>query len=241
MRVWRLVVSHAPQVNVDVRAEPSFSSALIKQVEDLLVEMRTTGTTSDAATRLFPLVYDELRRLAGAIMKRESPEHTLDPTSLVHEAFLRLTRQRTHGWTGRAEFISVAAQAMRRVLIDHARRKKADKRTPHIAGGENAAGNRAEQAPVRGRRVELTDSLAVFEERAIDLVALDDALEALAKLDERKSRLVELRFFGGLDMPEAAEVLGVPLRTAERDWAMARAWLRARITGSAEAPSKGDT
>lgn len=201
---------------------------LVRQVEELLADMRTSGTSSGAATQLFPLVYDELRRLAGAIMRREGAGHTLDPTSLVHEAFLRLTRQRTHGWNGRAEFISVAAQAMRRVLIDHARRKKADKRTPGaIPTGDPAQDDGA------GRRVELTDTLAVFEERAIDLVALDDALESLSRLDPRKSRLVELRFFGGLDMPDAAEVLGVPLRTAERDWAMARAWLRARITGGA--------
>lgn len=207
-------------------------AALVKQVEGLLIEMRTAGAT-DAPTRLFPLVYDELRRLAGAIMRREGPEHTLDPTSLVHEAFLRLTRQRTYGWNGRTEFISVAAQAMRRVLIDHARRKKAEKRTPGGGGGGGSGGGEAESdaGMGKGRRVELTDALAVFEERAIDLVSLDDALAALAQLDERKSRLVELRFFGGLDMAEAAEVLGVPLRTAERDWAMARAWLRARISG----------
>lgn len=183
-------------------------------VHVLLSTMRTGDP--DAATRLFPLVYDELRRLAGALMRREGGNHTLEPTALVHEAFMRLTNQRTHGWNGRVEFISVAAGAMRRVLIDHARMKKADKRTP---GGPDA----------RGHRVELTDTVAVFEERAIDLVALDDALEQLAAFDDRKSRLVELRFFGGLSVEEAAEVLEIPLRTAERDWTMARAWLRDRI------------
>ncbi|MBC7771767.1 MAG: sigma-70 family RNA polymerase sigma factor [Pyrinomonadaceae bacterium] len=206
----------------------SRSRALVSHVNNLLADMRTGGTSSGAASQLFPLVYDELRRLAGAIMRREGAGHTLNPTSLVHEAFLRLTRQRTHGWNGRAEFISVAAQAMRRVLIDHARRKKAEKRTPGVIPTGDTPDHTG-----KGHRVELTDTLAVFEERAIDLVALDDALDALAQLDERKSRLVEMRFFGGLDMAEAAEVLGVPLRTAERDWAMARAWLRARITGGA--------
>ena len=123
-------------------------AALVKQVEGLLIEMRTAGAT-DAPTRLFPLVYDELRRLAGAIMRREGPEHTLDPTSLVHEAFLRLTKQRTYGWNGRTEFISVAAQAMRRVLIDHARRKKAEKRTPGGGSGGRRTGRPADHAAAR--------------------------------------------------------------------------------------------
>ncbi len=173
----------------------------------------------EAAERLFPLVYDQLRGLAAALLAREPAGHghTLQPTALVHEAYLKIAGQRTYGWRGRAQFIAVAAQAMRRILIDHARRKKAEKRA----------------AP--GQRIELTDTIAMFEERAIDLVALDEALEELTALDARKARLVELRFFGGLSVEDAAGAMGIPLRTAERDWTMARAWLRERVAG------KGDT
>ncbi len=169
----------------------------------------------DTAAALLPLVYNELRAIAGSLLSREAASHTLQPTALVHEAFVRLAGQRKPGWQGRLEFIGVAAGVMRRVLVDHARIKKADKR-----GGSGEE---------RWGRVELTDTLAMFESRAIDLVALNEALDQLATLDARKARLVELRFFGGLDVPEAAAVMNETVRTLERDWAFSRAWLRSKL------------
>lgn len=164
--------------------------------------------------RLFPVLYRELRRIAAGLLAREGAGHTLDPTALVHEAYMKIAAQQTHGWSDRAAFVSVAAQAMRRILVDHARAAGAKKR----GGG--------------GRRIELTDAIAAFEERAIDLLGLDAALNELALLDQRKARLVEVRFFGGLSVEEAAAALGMTQRTAERDWSFARAWLRARLTNT---------
>jgi len=164
-----------------------------------------------AADQLFPLVYGELRRLAQSALNGERANHTLQATALVNEAYVKLVGQNSSGWRSRTEFFSVAAQAMRRILVDHARTKKRDKR----GGGTPAAS--------------LTDSMDLYEQRAIDLSALDDALTRLAKIDPRKARLVELRFFGGMSMDDAANLLDVPLRTAERDWTVARAWLREEI------------
>jgi RNA polymerase sigma-70 factor, ECF subfamily len=164
--------------------------------------------------KLFPALYGELRRIAAGLLAREGAGHTLDPTALVHEAYMKLAGQRTHGWPDRTAFVGIAAQAMRRILVDHARTTGAQKR-----GGS-------------GRRIELTDAIAAFEERAIDLLGLDAALTELAALDDRKAKLVEIRFFGGLSVEEAATALGMTLRTAERDWAFARAWLRNRLTNA---------
>jgi RNA polymerase sigma factor (TIGR02999 family) len=161
----------------------------------------------EASARLLPLLYDELRALAARQMRRQSPAHTFVPTDLVHEAYLRLV-DRDAPWESRAHFLCTAAKAMRSILVDHARARKTEKR-----GGE------------RGR-VGLHEALAWFEERKVDLVALDQALERLAALDERKRRLVELRFFAGLPTERAAEVLGVSRATAEREWTTAKAWLR---------------
>lgn len=163
---------------------------------------------------LFPALYAELRRIAAGLLAKEGGGHTLDPTALVHEAYMKLAAQRSHAWPDRAAFIGIAAQAMRRILVDHARTAGAQKR-----GGD-------------ARRIELTDAVAAFEERAIDLLGLDAALTELAALDDRKARLVEVRFFGGLSVEEAAAAMGTTLRTAERDWAFARAWLRDRLTRS---------
>lgn len=176
-----------------------------------LLEAARSGN-SEAVNQLLPLVYDELRRIAFDYLSRERSDHTLQPTALVHEAYLRLVNQRTAGWNDRAQFFGVAAKAMRRILVDRARMHKAAKR------GGGAA------------KLELDEAVASFEERALDLVALDEALKKLAELDERKARVVELRFFGGLSAPEAAKVLDCPLRTIERDWTMAKAWLRAEIS-----------
>jgi len=160
-----------------------------------------------ARETLFPLVYDELRRIAHRQLQREWDGHTLDTTALVHEAYLKLVDQTRAGFTDRSHFFAVAANAMRRILVDYARRYLADKR-----GG----------AP---RRVTLTDDMLVAEERADTLLAINDALLELSRIDERLSMVVECRFFGGLTEEETAEVLGVTARTVRRDWTKAKGWL----------------
>lgn len=160
-----------------------------------------------ARETLFPLVYDELRRIAHRQLQREWQGHTLDTTALVHEAYLKLVDQTRTDFTDRAHFFAVAANAMRRILVDYARRYLADKR-----GG----------AP---RRVTLTDDMLVAEERADTLLAINDALLELSRIDERLSQVVECRFFGGLTEEETGEVLGVTARTVRRDWTKAKGWL----------------
>lgn len=176
----------------------------------LLLQQASRGSR-DAVDQLLPLVYDELRRIAADYLHRERADHTLQPTAIVHEAYLRLVNQQSAGWNDRTQFFAVAAKIMRRILVDHARSRRAAKR----GGGR--------------RRTEFDDAFAVFEERAIDLVALDEVLNRLAEVDERKSRVVELRFFGGLSVEETSRVLNVPLRTVERDWTFAKAWLRSKL------------
>jgi RNA polymerase sigma factor (TIGR02999 family) len=160
-----------------------------------------------AQESLFPLVYEELRRIAHRHLARERLGHTLDTTSLVHEAYLKLVDQTRADWTDRSHFFAVASNAMRRILVDYARRYRADKR-----GG----------AP---RRVSLTDAMLVAEQRADTLLAVDEALTELAQIDGRLSRVVECRFFAGLTEEETAEVLGVTARTVRRDWTKAKGWL----------------
>jgi RNA polymerase sigma-70 factor (ECF subfamily) len=160
-----------------------------------------------ALDRLLPLVQSELRRLAGAYLRRERAGHTLQPTALVNEAYLRLVDQRVH-WQSRSHFFGIAARLMRRVLVDHARERLAQKR---------GSGERAE--PIEVAEAEGSGG------RPLDVVALDDALEDLAKVGPRQCQVVELRFFGGLSIEEAADVLGVSPRTVKSDWTMARAWL----------------
>jgi RNA polymerase sigma factor (TIGR02999 family) len=161
---------------------------------------------------LMPLVYRELRRQAAGYLRRERQNHTLQPTALVNEAFLKLVEQRDVRWQNRAHFFGVAAQAMRRILVDHARTHGRVKR-----GGP---------AP----KVTLDDALIAVESRSIDLLALDEALERLSALDERQARVVELRFFGGLNVEETAEVLKISPATVKREWSMAKAWLHAELT-----------
>lgn len=152
-------------------------------------------------------VYRELRRMADRYLRQERPDHTLQPTALVHEAYLRMVDQSRVSWQNRAHFFGVAAQMMRRILVDHAKTKRRNKR-----GGAAV-------------RLSLDEALTISKGRAADLVALDEALESLAQIDERKSRMVELRFFGGLSVEETAEVLGVSPQTVLRDWKLAKAWL----------------
>ena len=163
---------------------------------------------------LLPLVYDELRRLARAQLGHDRDVHTLQPTALVHEAYFRLVEQRNVDWRNRAQFLGIAAEMMRRILVNHAQARRAAKR----GGGAT--------------RIALDETVTFFEERDVDLVALDDALGALAAIDERGSRIVELRFFGGLGIEETAEVLGVSPATVKRDWSVARAWLRRELAAS---------
>lgn len=164
----------------------------------------------EARDRLLPIVYDELRRQAARQLRSERVGHTLQPTALVHEVYLRLASPRRVPWQSRAEFFAAAAQAMRRILVDHARKRAAAKR-----------GN--------WTRVELPDDIAIEGKRELDLLALDDALDRLAELDPRHARIIELRFFGGLSVPETASVLKVSTATVKRDWSFARAWLHRRL------------
>ncbi len=166
-----------------------------------------------AADRLLPVVYGELRRLAAACLRRERSGHTLQPTALVNEAWLRLADQSTP-WQNRAHFLGVAAGAMRRILVDHARRRQAKKR-----GGEVL-------------RVTLTDGVAAGPGNELDLVRLDEALERLAALDERQARMVTMRFFAGLTVEETAEALDVSEKTVKRDWAAAKAFLLRELGGA---------
>lgn len=160
-----------------------------------------------AFDKLLPLVYAELHQLAAACMNRERADHTLQTTALVHEAYLRLVKQSAIGWPSRAYFFAVAAQVMRNLLIDYARTRMRDKR-----GGGHV-------------KLSLDEAAVLTDERSASLLALDDVLKSLAKIDPRKSRVVELRFFGGLSVEEIAEVLKVAPNTVTRDWTVAKAWL----------------
>lgn len=160
---------------------------------------------------LTPLVYRELRRLADTYMRRERPDHTLQPTALIHEAYLRLVDQKQPGWQSRSHFFRFAAHLMRQILVDHARSRKAQKR----AGGEKAP---------------LDEVEAIGGERPASLIALDEALSRLEQFDERKARIIELKFFGGMTEDEAAEALGISERTLRRELRLAKAWL-ARAVG----------
>ena len=168
----------------------------------------TDERPGDVAKKLMPLVYDELRELAARYLRAERRGHTLQPTALVHEAFMRLIDQDRVDWKGRTHFFAVGAQAMHRILIDHARARGRGKR-----GGD-------------WQRVVLDEAQTPEDLRNIDLVALKDALETLAALDPQQARIVELRFFGGLTVEEVAHVLEVSKRTVEGDWTHAKAWLR---------------
>jgi RNA polymerase sigma factor (TIGR02999 family) len=179
---------------------------------------RIESGDSNAAHRLLPLVYDELRKLAAAKLARENPGQTLQPTALVHEAFLRLVGGEQPPWNSRGHFFSAAAEAMRRILVEQARQKG---RLKH--GGDL-------------QRVDLESGCAISEPRSLDLLALDEALTKLAASEPAKAELVKLHFFAGLTMPEAAAALDVSLATAERYWTFARTWLYAEIADPRPGP-----
>jgi RNA polymerase sigma factor (TIGR02999 family) len=181
-----------------------------KPVTDLLLAW--SGGDADARDRLVAVVYDELRRRAGAYLRRERPGHVLQPTALVNEVYLRLVDQKSVRWENRAQFYGLAAQLMRRILVDHARERGALKR-----GGAAIAVTFAEEA-------------LPAPEAPLSLVALDDALRALCELDPRQGQVVELRYFGGLSVEETAEVLGLSPATVKREWTLARAWLHRELS-----------
>ena len=194
--------------------EPPDSAAPPPDVTPLLLAWGN-GDKS-AGEQLLPVIYDELHRQAARAMRREATEHTLQPTALVHEAYLRLVDQRRAEWHNRSQFFGVAAQIMRRILVDHARAQHATKR-----GGAM-------------RQITLSDANQAAstqqDDNALDVLALHDALDRLAALDPEQARLVELRYFGGMNIDETAHALGVSPATVKREWAIARAWLRRALT-----------
>jgi RNA polymerase sigma-70 factor (ECF subfamily) len=179
------------------------------RVTQLLLEI--SDGKRNAVEELLPLIYDELRRLAGGYLRRERASHTLEATAVVHEAYMRMVDQTRVQWQNRAHFFGVAASLMRRILVDHARNHGAQKR----GGG--------------AEKISLEDGLVASAERSSELVAVDDALETLAQVDPLKSRIVELRFFGGLSIEETAEVLNSSPATVNRQWRMAKAWLYGQL------------
>lgn len=180
------------------------------QLTQLLLDVN--AGRGDALEKLMPVVYRELRRQAARYLRRERQNHTLQPTALVHEAFIKLIDQRHVRWQNRAHFFGIAAQAMRRIVIDHARTRQRVKR-----GGVQQA-------------VTLDEAMIAGEARSIDVLALDEALTRLAALDARQARIVELRYFAELSVEETAEVTGLSPATVKREWSMARAWLQAELS-----------
>jgi RNA polymerase sigma-70 factor, ECF subfamily len=182
------------------------------EVTRLLTDLR--AGKKDAEAQLFPLVYDELRRIAAAYLRQERPNHTLQPTALVHEAYLRLVEQSEQNWQNRAHFLGIGAHLMRQILVDHARKRNAAKR----GGNEQLVS--LNDLEVAGPGMQSPE----------DLIALDEALLKLEGIDPQQCNIVELRFFGGLTEEEISHLLGVSVRTVKRDWSVARAWLYAEIT-----------
>ena len=179
-----------------------------------IIEAVVAGDAS-ATNDLLPIIYNDLRQIASAKLSRESSDHTLQPTALVHEAYMRLVGSQSDSWQNRAHFFGSAAEAMRRILIDHARKKKRKKR-----GGS-------------AKRVEFNEFLCAEQTESEELLALDAALSELELLDKQKADLVKLRFFGGMKLSEAAKMLDIPSRTADRHWAYARAWLKRHVAEQA--------
>ena len=193
--------------------QPPPASPAATEVTQILLNWREGE--SDAAARLMPLVYEELRRLARDYLRRERGDHTLQPTALVHEAYLRLVDNSSVSWQSRAHFYGIAAKLMRRILVDHARARNAEKRGGLVP------------------KVPLDEARDLPPAATNDLVALDGALEDLARTYPRKSEVVELKFFGGLDAAEIAEVLQVSRKTVLRDWQFAKLWLCRELAGAA--------
>lgn len=194
-----------PQIGDFSQKKSEKMSVSSNQLTQLLAEW--SDGNEAALENLMPLVYDELRRMARRYMNRQPSGHTLQTTELIHEAYLKLAGKEEHNWQNRAHFFGVAAQVMRHILVDYARARSSQKR-----GGDF-------------QRAEFEEAFVVSSKRVGDIVALDDALNSLTELDERKCRVVELKFFGGLKIEEIAEVLKVSPVTVKRDWRFARTWL----------------
>ena len=180
------------------------------EVTQLLIDY--SAGDRDVLDSLLPLVYDELRRIAASHLNRERAGHTLQPTALVHEAYLRLVNQHSVDWHNRAQFYGLAAQMMRRILVSHAEKKHAEKRG---SGGE---------------KIQLEDSIVQIPGIDLDMLALDEALQRLSEIDKEKEQVVEMKFFGGMTIEEIAEVTGKSTATIEREWAFARGWLLKSLT-----------
>jgi RNA polymerase sigma factor (TIGR02999 family) len=178
-------------------------------VTELLVDW--SKGDQEALNKLIPLVYDELHKLASRYLRRERPDHTLQTTALVHEAYIKLVDQKDANWQNRLQFFGVAAQLMRRILVDYARRRRASKR-----GGSYY-------------KLSLDEAIVSSEEKDAELLALDEALDRLSAIDPQQSRVVELRIFAGLTLEETAQALNISPRTVRREWSMAKAWLRKEI------------
>jgi RNA polymerase sigma-70 factor (ECF subfamily) len=185
------------------------------EVTQLLIDLEKRK--QDAAPKLFALLYGELRRMAQRHLQNERPGHTLQATALVNEAYVRLVGD-DQGWRNRAHFFGIASSAMRRILVEHARRKHAAKR------------------PSSQQRVELDDVLLVTEDRSAEIISLDIALERLSQIDPRQGRIVELRYFGGLTAKEAGEALGISTITVQREWVIAKAWLHGELAAQLAEP-----
>jgi RNA polymerase sigma-70 factor (ECF subfamily) len=193
------------------------SQPVPSDLTQLLLDLRSGSARNPAAAgRVFEAVHDELRRAAAALMRRERPDHTLQPTALVNEAYLRLVDGTRVEWQNRAHFFGIAARAMRQILVDHARARAAEKR----GGG--------------WERVTLDERLEVLSHREIDVFELDDALSRLGEMDARMARIVELRFFAGLTVEEVAHVLEISRRTVQREWRVAKMWLARELGGGGE-------
>jgi RNA polymerase sigma factor (TIGR02999 family) len=200
---------------VDIRLESAdqdilFDNRMTAATVTQLLQQLSAGNQA-AMDALTPLVYKELKRIAGGQLRNERPGHTLQATALVHEAYLKLVDQRETSWQNRAQFFAVAARVMRRILLDYAKSRKRDKR------GGGAA------------RATFDEALVVGADRSSDLIEIDEALSRLEKLDVRQAKVVELRFFGGLSVEETAEAMGISAPTVKREWSMARAWLHREL------------
>lgn len=188
----------------------------------MLLRAAASGDRRDLDA-LMVAIYEDMHRLAASHLRGERHDHTLQPTALVHEAYVKLVGQRSTDWKDRLHFFAVASQIIRRILIDHARQKQADKR-----GGKDG-----------GARIQIEGDELAAPERGIDLLALDEAMKELATIDERQARVVELRFFGGCSIDEIAELMGVGKRTIDRDWQAAKAWLLCRLEDSDDSEASG--
>ena len=185
----------------------------MKQTQEVTLLLNAISSGDEASPeRLLEIVYDDLRRLAGAYMRNERSDHTLQATALVHEAYMRLVDWKNVSWESRAQFFAVAAQVMRKVLIDHARARKSQKRNGH--------------------KLVIDEAISLPDRRPIDLIALDEALESLKEVDPRQAKIVELRFFGGLSIEETAYVLKISESTVRREWTFAKAWFQRELNAA---------